>query len=127
MGSVQRLRFPLELAACCLILAAAFPVQAANRVAATSRPSNPPQSSSFTLEGKITDLSPGKFTVNTEENMLFHVVYNDETEFKKSDGSAGSAKDLRKGLSVHVVGELRESGEIVAAQVGILAEARAKP
>lgn len=127
MVSVQRHRFPLEFATCCLMLAAAFPVYAASPASATGAPFNAPQSSSFTLEGKITDLSPGKFTVNTEENILFHVVYNDQTEFKKPDGSAGSAKDLRKGLSVHVEGDLTESGEIVAQKVGILADARAKP
>jgi len=77
------------------------------------------QDSPFTLEGRITDLAPGKITVNTEENILFHVIYNDETKFKKPDGSEGSSKDLQKGLTVHIAGDLTESGEIKAATVEI--------
>jgi Domain of unknown function (DUF5666) len=78
---------------------------------------SPQQAPSFTMEGKITQVGPGKLTVNTEENILFHVRYDDKTEIKRADGSAGSAKDLQVGTWVHVAGELSESGEIIAAKI----------
>jgi hypothetical protein len=73
--------------------------------------------STFTLNGKITEAEAGKLTVNTEENILFHVRYDDKTEIKRADGSEGSAKDLKVGAQVHVVGDLEESGEISASKI----------
>jgi Domain of unknown function (DUF5666) len=73
--------------------------------------------SSFTLDGKITQAESGKLTINTEENILFHVTYGDKTEIKRADGSEGSAKDLKVGARVHVVGDLQESGEIAASSI----------
>ena len=73
----------------------------------------------FTVEGKITKQSPGKLTINTEENILFHVRYDDKTDIKKSDGSPGTVKDLRVGLLVRIEGELTETGEIIAQKIEI--------
>ncbi len=77
------------------------------------------QDMNFTLEGKITDKSPGKLTVSSGENMIFHVLYNDKTEIKKKDGSAGTAQDLHTGLKISVAGDLAESGEITAKKIEI--------
>lgn len=86
------------------------------------------QAMNFTLQGKISKQSPGKLTVNSEENIIFHVVYNDQTEIKQKDGSAGSPKDLRVGVIVRVEGELTEAGEIIAQKIEIQpAETRKKP
>jgi hypothetical protein len=96
---------------------------------AESQPSataDPPQAMNFTLEGRINRLEPNKFTVSTEENIVFHVRYDEKTEIKRQDGSAGSAKDLRVGLRVKVDGDLTESGEIVAHQIEIQPEPGAK-
>jgi hypothetical protein len=71
----------------------------------------------FTLEGKINTLDHNKLTVHTEENIIFHVSYNDKTEFKSDDGSPASSKDLRVGLRIRVEGDLTESGEIVAKRI----------
>jgi hypothetical protein len=79
----------------------------------------PPQEMNFTVEGKITRLSQSKFTLNSEENMVFHVRYDDKTEIKRQDGNSASAKDLRVGLKVKVDGDLTESGEIVAHRIVI--------
>jgi len=76
--------------------------------------SNPPQAMNFTVEGKISRLSQNRFTLNTEENIIFHVRYDEKTEIKRQDGSPASPKDLRVGLRVRVDGDLTESGEIVA-------------
>ena len=76
----------------------------------------------FTLEGKITEKSAGKLTVSTGENMIFHVLYNDKTEIKKKDGSAGTAQDLHIGLRISVAGDLAESGEITAKKIEIEGE-----
>jgi uncharacterized protein DUF5666 len=73
--------------------------------------------SRFTLQGKINKVETGKFTVNTEENILFHVRYDDKTQITRADGSAGSPKDLRAGVVVAVEGDLEESGEISAATI----------
>ncbi len=73
--------------------------------------------SRFTLQGKINRVETGKFTVNTEENILFHVRYDDKTVITRADGSAGSPKDLRVGAVVQVEGDLEESGEIAAATI----------
>jgi hypothetical protein len=81
----------------------------------------------FSVEGKIHRLGPGKITLSTGENMLFHVVFDDKTEVRRQDGSAGSPKDLRVGLSIHVDGDLTESGQIVAHRIKIQASEEKKP
>jgi hypothetical protein len=75
------------------------------------------QAMNFTVEGKINTLGQNKLALNTEENMLFHVSYDDKTEFKSDDGSPASSKDLRVGLRIKVEGDLTESGEIVARRI----------
>ena len=77
------------------------------------------ESSSFTLEGKIIKAESGKFTVSTEENIIFHVRYDDKTDIKHQDGTAGSSKELKVKARVKVEGDLTESGEIVAKKIGI--------
>ncbi len=75
------------------------------------------QAMNFTLEGQINTLGQNKFTVRGEENIIFHVRYDDKTEFKSDDGSPTTSKDLRVGLKVRVEGDLTESGEIVAQRI----------
>jgi hypothetical protein len=77
------------------------------------------QAMNFTVQGKITRHNPGKLTLSSGENIIFHVRYDDKTDIKKSDGSAGTAKDLRVGVVVRVDGELTEGGEIIAARIEI--------
>ena len=86
----------------------------------------PQDENSFTLEGKITEKSAGKLTVSTGENIIFHVLYNDKTEIKKKDGSAGTAQDLHTGLRISVAGDLAESGEITAKKIAIEGEGSGK-
>ncbi|MGA2630111.1 MAG: DUF5666 domain-containing protein [Terriglobia bacterium] len=76
----------------------------------------------FTLEGKITKHSGSKLTLSTEDNIIFHVVYNDKTTIARKDGSAGSAQDLQVGVRIHVDGDLTEAGEVVAQKITILPE-----
>jgi hypothetical protein len=77
----------------------------------------PPQAMDFVLEGKITRKVQDKLTVNTGQNIVFTVRYTDKTEIKKSDDSAASADDLKVGVKVRVMGELTESGEVLAAKI----------
>jgi len=77
------------------------------------------QAMNFTVEGKITKQAPGKLTISSGENIIFHVRYDEKTDIKKSDGSPGTANDLRVGVAVRVEGELTESGEIIAARIEI--------
>ena len=77
----------------------------------------PPQAMDFVLEGKITRKVQDKLTVNTEQNIVFTVRYTDKTEIRKSDDSAASPDDLKVGVKVRVMGELTESGEVLAARI----------
>jgi len=77
------------------------------------------QEMNFTLEGKINTLDHNKLTVHTEENIIFHVTYDDKTEFKSDDGSPASSKDLRVGMKIKVDGDLTESGEILAQKIEV--------
>jgi len=101
----------------CLI----FPVGHAGFCAAPIPATPFPQDSDFTMEGKITDRSTGKLTINSGDNIIFHVVYNQATEIKKKDGSSGAPDDLRIGVKISVAGTLAESGEITAKRIDILA------
>jgi hypothetical protein len=75
------------------------------------------QEMNFTVEGKINTLGQNKLTLNSEENIIFHVRYDEKTEFKSDDGSPAGSKDLRVGLRIRVEGDLTESGEIVAKKI----------
>ena len=79
----------------------------------------PPQAMDFIVEGKITRKVEDKLTVNTGQNIVFTVRYNDKTEIKKSDESAASSGDLKVGIKVRVEGELTESGEVVALRIKV--------
>ena len=84
------------------------------------------QDSDFTMEGIITDKTAGKLTISSGENIIFHVLYNDQTEIKKKDGSPGTAQDLHIGVKIYVAGSLAESGEITAKKINIEAEGSEK-
>lgn len=87
-----------------------------------ARASTAGQEMNFTLEGKISRLSPGKLTVSGEGNIIFHVAYNDKTDIKRKDGSAATSKDFQVGARIHVEGDLQESGEIIAQKIAIQSE-----
>ena len=87
---------------------------------APSVAARPPQNPSFDLEGTITRQSPGKLTISSGENIIFHVTYNDKTTILEADGSRGSERDLKVGVQVHIVGELEESGEVQAQKIEIV-------
>ena len=84
------------------------------------------QEMNFTLQGKITKRDGNKLTVNTEGNIIFHVSYDDKTAITRADGSAGSPQDLQVGVTIHVDGDLQESGEIIAHKIEVLAEPDSK-
>lgn len=79
----------------------------------------PPENPSFDLEGTITHQSPGKLTISSGENIIFHVTYDDKTAILQADGKRGSERDLRVGIMVHILGELEESGEVKAQKIEI--------
>jgi hypothetical protein len=81
------------------------------------------QEMNFTLQGKITQHTGEKLTVNTEGNIVFRVTYNEKTEITRADGSSGSSQDLQVGKTIHVDGDLQESGEIIAHKIELLKEA----
>jgi Domain of unknown function (DUF5666) len=114
--SIRRTAF---LAAFLLCL---VPLSRAALSAVSSPPPPPAQDSDFTMEGKISDKSSGKLTINSGDNIIFHVLYSDSTEIKKKDGTPGTAQDLRIGVKVSVAGSLAESGEITAKKIEIEAD-----
>lgn len=77
------------------------------------------QGSKFNLEGKITDLSPGKLTVSTQDNIIFHVTYSDKTVIRRKGATAGSTKDLASGENIQVDGTLTPAGVIEADSISI--------
>ncbi len=89
----------------------------------TGPPAARPQGTNFTLEGKITRVSPGQLTVSGEGNIVFRVRFDDKTEIKRQDGSKGSAKDLRVGVKVRIEGDLTEAGEVVAQKIELQEDA----
>ena len=80
------------------------------------------ESMNFTVEGKITKHTENKLTLNSEGNMIFHVVYNEKSKITRKDGSEGTPKDLLVGTRIHVDGDLAESGEITAVKITIQSE-----
>ncbi len=76
----------------------------------------------FTVEGKITQHSGNKLTLNTEANMIFRVVYNEKTKIAGKDGGEATPKALTPGTRIHVSGDLTESGEIIAQKITIQSE-----
>lgn len=85
----------------------------------SARPAPQDSSTNFTLEGTISDQSPGKFTVDTGGQMIFHVTYDKNTAIHKKDGSAGAAADLAVGAKVKVVGDLNNSGVVEAREIDL--------
>lgn len=83
--------------------------------------SQPPQGqgTNFNLEGKITEESPGKLTVNMEGNIIMHVNYDAKTEIHRKDGSSGSSKDLKIGAMIKVEGDLNSSGVVQAHRIDL--------
>jgi len=86
-----------------------------------------PYTSGFTLEGKISKVEAEKFTVSTEENIIFHVRYDDKTEIKHPDGTAATSKEIRVGAHVKAAGDFNDSGEIAAKKIEIEPAADSKP
>lgn len=110
-----------------LVAASALAVTSTRPVtAAPLAPALAQETMNFTVEGKITQHTGQRLTINTEGNIIFRVVYSEKTSITRKDGSAGSAKDLRVGVRVHVDGDLTESGEIIAQKITIQSEPQAE-
>ena len=108
--SKQRRRLQTIVLASCLLCLAGF-------LSRTSRAQD--QSSNFDLEGKVTQQSKGKLTVDTGQGILFHVTFDDKTSIVRADSSTGSEQDLKVGVKIHAVGDLQDSGEIKAEKIEI--------
>jgi hypothetical protein len=78
------------------------------------------QAMDFVVEGTISRHEPGKLTINSEGNIIFHARYDDKTTIQHADGSPASAKDLHVGIKIRIEGELPESGEIIAHRIILL-------
>jgi len=74
---------------------------------------------SFGLEGKITNQAPGKLTVSSQDNMIFHVSYDQQTKITLKDGSAGSSSDLKVGVQIRVDGSLNPQGVVEARRIDL--------
>ena len=112
----------MTISRCCLpvlLLAGVLPF-GVFKAGAEAQPLRLKQESGFTLEGKVTEKSEGKLTVSTEENIVFHVRYDEKTDIRLKDSTRGSDKDLKAGLKVRVEGDLSESGEILAHKIQVL-------
>jgi len=117
----------MTISRCCLalmLLFGAWPLAVWDTHAEAIRPNGVLRSvqeseSNFTLEGKVTEKSEGKLTVSTEENILFHVRYDERTDIRLKDGAQGSGQDLNIGLTITAQGEFNKSGEVVAHKIQV--------
>jgi predicted NAD/FAD-binding protein len=79
----------------------------------------PPPDISFSVNGTITEQSPGKLTVDSGQNMLFTVKYDSTTQIQNEDGSPARASDLRVGVKILAKGTLTEAGDVIAKAITI--------
>jgi len=79
----------------------------------------PPQDISFSVNGTITEKSPGKLTVDSGQNMLFTVTYDSTTQIQHDDGSPAKDSDLREGTKILAKGTLTEAGDVIAKTITI--------
>lgn len=77
------------------------------------------QNSDFNLEGKITDRTANKLTVSTQDNIIFHVTFDEKTPIYRKDGTQGAGADLKVGTSIKVDGSLSDSGVITAKRIDL--------
>ena len=77
------------------------------------------QNSDFNLEGKITDRTGSKLTVSTQDNIIFHVAFDEKTPIYHKDGSPGAGADLKVGAQIKVEGSLSDSGVITAKRIDL--------
>jgi hypothetical protein len=85
----------------------------------------PPQDISFTVNGTITEESPGKLTVDSGQNMLFTVKYDSTTQLQHSDGSPAKASELLVGIKILAKGVLTEAGDVIAKTITIESKSKA--
>lgn len=97
------------IGACSLILSISLPVSAFQNQ----------QGAGFNLEGKITEHTAGKLTVSGQDNMVFHVAYDEKTQIHRKDGSAGTPQDLKVGETIKVEGELNPAGLVEAHRIDL--------
>lgn len=79
----------------------------------------PPPDISFSVNGTITEKSPGKLTVDSGQNMLFTVKYDSTTQIQLDDGGPAKDSDLRVGIKILAKGTLTEAGDVIAKTITI--------
>jgi len=75
------------------------------------------QDVSFSVEGKISELSSGKITVDSGGNMNFEVRYDSKTEIQHKDGTPANISEFRVGMEIRAEGVLTESGDVIAKKI----------
>lgn len=80
---------------------------------------NPPPDVSFSVNGTITEQSPGTLTVDSGQDMLFTVKYDSTTKIEHEDGSPANASDLHVGIKILAKGTLTEAGDVIAKTITI--------
>lgn len=89
---------------------------------------NPPQQDiSFSVNGPITEQSPGKLTVDGGQNMLFTVKYDSATKIDHEGGKPAQASDLHVGTKILAKGTLTEAGDVIAKTITIESGSKGPP
>jgi len=83
------------------------------------------QDIAFSVNGRITEQSAGKLTVDSGQNMLFTVKYDSSTKIRHKDGSPGKASELRIGTKIRAKGVLTEAGDVIAKTITIESSSKA--
>ena len=113
---MSRSRFHGAKGAWLALIAVSLLLLAAQGATPLARPAQQ-QGTNFGLEGKITQQAPGKLTVSSQDNMIFHVTYDRQTKITRKDGSAASAADLAVGTLIRVDGSLNSQGILEARRI----------
>lgn len=82
------------------------------------------QDVSFSVEGKISELSSGKITVDSGGNMNFEVRYDSKTEIQHKDGTPAKTSEFRVGMEIRAEGVLTESGDVIAKKIVLESESK---
>jgi len=89
------------------------------KASAAQGQNSPSQPIPFTLNGAITESSPGKLTVDGGQNMLFTVKYDSTTKIQFDGGGPAKGSDLKVGVKILAKGVLTEAGDVIAKTITI--------
>ena len=119
VAGISKASTPIRVAICVTVLLLGLAMLGIPLRVVAFQGQNQPPDVSFSVNGAITEKSPGKLTVDSGQNMLFTVKYDSTTQIQHEDGSPAKALDLRVGVKILAKGTLTEAGDVIAKTITI--------